>query len=526
VTVSIGGNDVGFVEILKLAAMNGPFSSALYENLDKKLLHFYDPGSTHDDILDACLRIHDAAPNATIIVTGYPGLLSPDSSVGCPLFNYYECAYIDGAVSEFNKRIRLLVEECRKGYDVDIVYCSVEEAFFGHEAYSLYDPSFINPIMLGKRAQDLTERINLKKGDLISNYSMHPNEAGLQAYAQCVQKKINDPWGDLDEAQRDDPILTADLWAAIDLSGFRRYIGMPYKNIEGIMGVLKSIEVEYEIGMLYSFIFEDTSLQFSFDADLEQALYETDDSRYGSIPASIAKRYLDGSELCNGICIPSLRLTGFRGTVNAKDIGAECFAFMDYEDLWLAEVTRGGLHYEFICDDPYGNISDDKPCWITVSSTGGGHDTLADLVGSDIRYLSTIVGFKSNYEARFAEMGDPVTVTDVYYCLKDINGDGVNELVLSTDGRNIAALYTGSREEAIELWFRGRHGDIGVTSNGCVYESYKGIIMYRLNQTELVEMYRLEGDWPWEELERRDAAEREKWGIGKTDMVFDFLKYL
>lgn len=702
VTVSIGGNDVGFTKVLELAVRNGLFSSDLYEDINKKLRHFYDPGSTHDDILDAYLRIHAAAPNATIIVVGYPGLLSLDSTVGCPLFNLNEREYIDGAVTEFNKRLRLLVEECRDGYGVDIVFCSVEEAFFGHEAYSiLYEP-FINPIYFGKKSQDLLENIRLKgeNKDVISFYSMHPNNAGLAAYAECVQKKINDPWSDLNNSQQDDQILTSDLWAAIDLSGFRRYFGMSYSSIEGMMGPLKSVEVEYEIGMLYSFLFGNAPLQFSFVTDLYDALLETDDDAFGSIPAEIAKRYLDGTEQCNGICIPSLSLTGFRGTVNAKDIGAEYFRDEEYEDLWLAEVTRNGLHYEFICDDRYGNISEYEPCWITIPSiregaagmlwylidcsdvtdylgkeyktirskagalrsagwggdymvdrfdfyglpgysfrfdadfsdaqadgldlffdtysgdvvekyltgeepcigimvwglsdlgftgrfnavdiggeitmasntendwcvhvtrgeyhymfhcdangwvggnswcsitksaydaetggdqTPGGYTLFGDLTGNDACYLDTINDFAQRYEQNFGDMGYDVTVTDAYYCLRDLNGDGVNELVLSTDGYNIDALYTRNGQNVVELYFQGRHGSLGVTSDGYVYEDYKGIRMYKLYRTQLIELYAIDRDGSWEELERLDHAERDRRGIGKTDMAFDFRKYL
>ncbi len=550
VTVSIGGNDVGFVEVLKLAAFRGIFSSELYDNIDAKLKHFYDPGSTHDDILDAYLRIHAAAPNATIIVVGYPPLLSKAGNIGMPLFNTWECDYINQAVGALNDRLRLLVLECQTLYGLDIEFCSVETAFEGHGAYSLPTRQFIYPIMFFKRAQDLTDHIDMEKKDFISSYSMHPNEKGLKAYTECVQETINhhenksrdvpmwvdayyrfirdrlypeaspgqylndEPhrfalfdmdmngvpelliyngdgshagaacivytyvtrireigqiscgWNEgssdlaytdndnypglfhsdastglywtvylglqdgkitsetVDEYDEDkgatvkrtkdedlyllfksgrfaplemytyDALMamdwaayvetalhrsipdkretepTGDLLAAIDRSGVCRYISVPYSRMEALMGALKTVEVEYEIGMLYSFCFANTELAFSFDANLWEAEEETEYS--GSIPAAIAKRYLKGTELCNGICIPRLSLTGFRGTVNAKDIGAEFFKDEEYEDLWLAFVTRNGLQYEFICDDRYGNISDDKPCWITVSTYDAG----------------------------------------------------------------------------------------------------------------------------------------------------------
>ena len=184
VTISIGGNDVGFVDVLMSAAKHTILSTALYDQINYELDHFYDQGGTYYKIRNAYRRIAEAAPNATIVVVGYPWLLSFAGNIGCPLFNAAECIYIDYAVSEFNDRIRMIVKECQS-HGMKIVYCSVEDDFIGHEAYSLPLTSYINPIMPLARSQDLD-------GDeWISSYSMHPNGYGLAVYANCVQEMIN-----------------------------------------------------------------------------------------------------------------------------------------------------------------------------------------------------------------------------------------------------------------------------------------------------------------------------------------------
>jgi hypothetical protein len=189
VTVSIGGNDMEFVEVLKTAAVSVS-GFYLYEYLQDKLDHFYDyPNGGYYKIRDAYKRIAKAAPNATIIVVGYPQLLSYYSSaifqghLGNPLFNIFECKFIDDAVSEFNRRLELIVKECQE-HGMKIEFCPVEEEFKWHLAYSL-DP-YIHPIKFGAREQDLEW---LK---VTSDYSMHPNEAGMKVYAKCVEKTINE----------------------------------------------------------------------------------------------------------------------------------------------------------------------------------------------------------------------------------------------------------------------------------------------------------------------------------------------
>ena len=154
----------------------------------------------------------------------------------------------------------------------------------------------------------------------------------------------------------------------------------------------------------------------------------------------------------------------------------------------------------------------------------------SDFTGDDACYLDKLKNFKKDYEDMWSDMGYDTTVSSVYYCLRDINGDGVNELVISENGDGIDALYTRVGRNVIELYIQGRHGGVGVTSDGYIYESYKYLDMYKLQQGELVEVYSLDLNWdcddPYEDLEKRSNEEREKRGISKTDMEFDYKKYL
>jgi len=186
VTVTIGGNDIGFQAILSLSMFGG--------------LSFY-PGETPEEKAAALLQDRYAAPGvrakikrvytdiakragsqACIIAAGYPPLLDPE---GASRNGFTEDAarILNAASVLLNAEIRDIVEECRSE-GINICFVSVAEEFEGHGAYA-EDP-YLFPVYFGARAQDLRSVMPA------SSYSMHPNEKGAAVYARCVQQLINE----------------------------------------------------------------------------------------------------------------------------------------------------------------------------------------------------------------------------------------------------------------------------------------------------------------------------------------------
>lgn len=184
VTITIGGNDVGFSKVL-MKAHHTILSTEMYDYIDKQLADFYKKGGIYYKLRDAYRRIAEAAPNATILVAGYPELL--DCSGNGPAFNYYESTYINMAVRILNKRIQALIGECRDD-GMKIEFVDVVPAFKNHQAYS--DDPYLNPIYYYKKDQDL-KAFDLFALEIASQYSMHPNISGARVYAECVQAVID-----------------------------------------------------------------------------------------------------------------------------------------------------------------------------------------------------------------------------------------------------------------------------------------------------------------------------------------------
>lgn len=193
VTVSIGGNDMGFASIITRAIEPDFFNSqSLAEMLNDSWNQFYndeaneDGTCIRDDILTIYRQIwRSVDSDTTIIVTGYPKLISEEGGsvfLGELIsFTPEEAKLMNDSVIAFNKELQKLVRVAQQE-GIRICYVSVEEEFAGHEAYS-EDP-YINKVTT-PGGQEVSIGIT-------SSFSMHPNIEGARAYARCVQAKIDE----------------------------------------------------------------------------------------------------------------------------------------------------------------------------------------------------------------------------------------------------------------------------------------------------------------------------------------------
>ena len=184
VTMTIGGNDVKFADIITKCVTESSYLNSFLgkeSKLEKELNNLWNNiGNTMRDIERVYKSVHSKAPNATIIIAGYPQLLERS---GKGFFNSeWETWLINGKVSQFNDQIESLVNRCKASMKIEFV--DVEEAFQGHEAYA--DDEWINGVILLWKDQDF------KAPNVASSYSVHPNGKGAQAYARCVNAKIRE----------------------------------------------------------------------------------------------------------------------------------------------------------------------------------------------------------------------------------------------------------------------------------------------------------------------------------------------
>lgn len=214
VTISIGGNDVYFAEVATRTILQNSYSPVSFY-LPELIAELFGKGTPFkvtdslDDMLDYLFsednvnqvkknikavyqEIAENAPNAAIIVTGYPKLFNVDGNDST--INLQEATKINDSVNRFNGIIKGIIEDINKnGFDGEggyrnIYFADVETVFDedgGHGAYSGDDKAWIYPAIIGAQSEDLNDKA------IASSYSVHPNKNGIDAYAKCVQETIN-----------------------------------------------------------------------------------------------------------------------------------------------------------------------------------------------------------------------------------------------------------------------------------------------------------------------------------------------
>lgn len=185
VTMTLGGNDLGFADIITTAVIYGEYFglNKLTDQLNLARTELF----RNDGLIDRLEQIYtDIANNigddSYIIIAGYPQLLNPG---GGTWFGVKQSEMINSNVSLFNNCVSDLVRVLNNN-GMNIVFVSVEDGFRGHEAYSA-DP-YINPVIIGPQEQDISDSWLRTPA---SAYSMHPNSEGARVYAECVQAEID-----------------------------------------------------------------------------------------------------------------------------------------------------------------------------------------------------------------------------------------------------------------------------------------------------------------------------------------------
>lgn len=195
VTLTLGGNDAGFANIVKSAVCNPRClnPNGTKDLVDKAIHDFNNKHrradgdkamipSIHDSLSTTYTEISLRAGNPHIMVAGYP--LVFDWSGALPVTSG-EAGIINDGTNRLNDYIEDLVEERQS--DLDIEFVPMTQQFMLHGIGS--DAPYINGILYLPERDD-TEWLPWTLG---SHYSAHPNEDGMQLYADIMQDAL-DAW--------------------------------------------------------------------------------------------------------------------------------------------------------------------------------------------------------------------------------------------------------------------------------------------------------------------------------------------
>ncbi len=195
ITLTLGGNDIGFVDIINTACSKSSYLNSNYIRGELTSAALKLLSKTKKDLYDTYHEIYKAgtvgSKKPCILVAGYPRLLDPKGK-GL-LISKVEATWINEKVTFFNEQIEDVVNTCKRE-GMNIVFVDVEKEFGDHGAYA-YD-AWINKVILMPRDSDINKYVFVEKqgkykaDNLASARSMHPNKKGASAYAKCVQNQI------------------------------------------------------------------------------------------------------------------------------------------------------------------------------------------------------------------------------------------------------------------------------------------------------------------------------------------------
>jgi lysophospholipase L1-like esterase len=172
VTFSIGGNDLGFADVLADCVLNG------YTCQDENEADFQQGLlDTRARLIETYRRIHEKAPNARIVVVGYPRLFPAE-----PSDNFRDLLFADSQVWMNQKADQLdaMLAGAAREAGVGVEFVDPREAFEGHGLGST-DPWF----------NDLSLQAN--GFSPVNPGSFHPNAQGQRALADLVQEQLHHP---------------------------------------------------------------------------------------------------------------------------------------------------------------------------------------------------------------------------------------------------------------------------------------------------------------------------------------------
>lgn len=177
VTISIGGNDLGFADVVKDCIINGErgvgFIDTCQEKHDQRIKD--ELPRLKQQLIEQYEEIRRRAPNARIIIVGYPQLFvdNPSDSYGNLLFKEDQ-VWMNEQAAALNAMLREAAREA------GVEFVDPTEAFHGHEIGS--DDPWINDLDLGGPGFSVADPS-----------SFHPNAAGHEALAALIQQQLENP---------------------------------------------------------------------------------------------------------------------------------------------------------------------------------------------------------------------------------------------------------------------------------------------------------------------------------------------
>lgn len=179
VTMSIGGNDLGFGAVLADCVLNGGGGVAWTDGCQAKWNDTLDQRlvDLKPQLVALYTQMREKAPNARIVIMGYPRLFNdpPSQELNNMLFNEDQ-VWMNGKADQLNAMLREAAREA------GVEFIDPTSAFLGHGVGAPDGEQWINDLDWGGPGLSVTDP-----------GSFHPNAQGHAAMAALLQEQLKNP---------------------------------------------------------------------------------------------------------------------------------------------------------------------------------------------------------------------------------------------------------------------------------------------------------------------------------------------
>ena len=219
ITLSAGGNDIGFSDIINRCID----SNTCYKNYEDRLELVTEINGQFRRLVDLYSQVKNTSdPNARIYVLGYPELADPNGDCANNVhLNHDEIVFARELVNYLNAVTKAAAN------NAGVFYVDVENAFDGHKLCETVSPNTaVNGLTLGNDIPN----ISLVRGP-IGNESFHPNDMGHRLFKTVILDKTTNLTA---------PMPAPDRTAGLpDISGSLPILNAPKSN--RVMRITKNI---------------------------------------------------------------------------------------------------------------------------------------------------------------------------------------------------------------------------------------------------------------------------------------------
>lgn len=197
VTLSIGGNDARFADIIKQCLSTSATSASLCKDSalagDSQSLELSTSSRTHSEVPTSVAtvlsQIKDKAPNATIMLMGYPALFETGSS--CIGIAEIDRPWLNTVAADLNSGLQSAASAASTPAG-PVVFANPTAAFSGKNLCT--NPSAINGLVFTLSPGDqVLLQFPIPGPDFgvnVSQQSIHPNELGTDIYASVMESTL------------------------------------------------------------------------------------------------------------------------------------------------------------------------------------------------------------------------------------------------------------------------------------------------------------------------------------------------